>query len=678
MTLRPGRGLRARRGSALILVLLMTLAVAALAIAAIFMSSSAGLLSRFYDRDRQFSYAADAALARVVSRLQLDTAFSVTSTTPSVVLDVGGLTDASGDSIAGAAVRVWAARTADTTLSGPVTISLLAQVYDATGTRRARRLDLRHVAFSSYGYVTNQSTTNNSVPFASSSHQDVRIHSNADWYRIPSVEYRDSVTASGTVQQQGGPTFHRGVASGVTPIAWPEADAVLDSLEAEATVQGLDFEQTANYEMRVEFVWLDLDADTLPDRGEGFVRIYDFLHNDEDRLTVDPAFDEYYVWDEPIIQNQCGAFYQRGGTWQFFPVATHRATWASTLIDGAGVPAAPVPSSGSYRDYSYQAVRAILSQRTARCFPAGSPYLVNTERFTNGSGVVGVGSGYNWTFGARGSAQYGGQDSTFTLETRTCEIEDAGGNRGERCNNNGDTEALGTWRTLGAVAGQEALARLDTSGRGAVLHFDDEIWLSGVVAGHVTVGSRGQVHIVDDITYAGGPHTTADDCAALLGIVADNEVELMNNAILQHSRVGWGWQSNRNWDASLGGREGVTLHGAIFSLRDGFGPEDSGHQQGNDASQFLCEGDRYSMGCIRHSGSAAMDNPREFSDGNGEGGRYVLTRDACFERGYRPPMYPLMNRFHTLRAVDVRPALLIGVNAIPDYFASLQGTSDVP
>jgi hypothetical protein len=142
--------------------------------------------------------------------------------------------------------------------------------------------------------------------------------------------------------------------------------------------------------------------------------------------------------------------------------------------------------------------------------------------------------------------------------------------------------------------------------------------------------------------------------------------------------VGWGWQSSRNWDASLGGREGVTLHAAIFSLRDGFGPEDPGHQQGNDASQFLCEGDRHSMGCIRHSGSAAMDNPREFSEGTGEGGRYVLTRDACFDRGYRPPLYPLTNRFRTLRAVDVRPALLIGVNAIPDYFASLQGTSDVP
>lgn len=670
--------LRSRRGSALILVLLMTLAVAALAIAAVFMSSSAGLLSRFYDRDRQFAYAADAALARVVSRLQLDTAFTVTSTTPVNVLDVAALDDADGDAIAGASVRVWAARTADTTLSGPVTISLLAQVYDATGTRRARRLDLRQDAFSAYGYVSNNSTTDDSAPFAIGSHQDARVHTNGDWYRIQSADYRDSVTASGTVSLQGTPIFHRGTADGVTPIAWPAATATLDALEAEATAQGRDFDEVANREMRVEFVWLDLDTDAVADRGEGFVRVFDFEHNDEDRLTVDPAFEEYYVWDEPIIQNQCGAFYQRGGTWQFFPVATHRAAWASALISAAGTPAAPVPASGDFTDHGSNAVRAILSQPTARCFPAGSPYLVNTERFTDGSGNVGVGNGFNWTFGARGTAQYGGQDTTFTLAARTCTIEDNGGNSGDRCDNNGNTEALGTWRTLSAVAGREALARLDTLGRGAVLHFSDDIWLSGTIAGHVTVATRGDARIIDAITYASGPNATRDDCTSMFGVVADNDIDIMDNAMLKRSRVGFGWQTNRNTLTSLGGAEGVLLHGAFFSLRDSFGPEANDEQQGNNNDQYLCEGTRYSMGCVRHSGAVAMDDPRAFSDGTGEGGRYVLTRDACFDAGFRPPMYPMTNRYRTLRAVDVRPASILGVNGVPNYFARLQGISDIP
>lgn len=682
MTGRRRRGLRARRGSALILVLLMTLAVAALAIAAIFMSSSAGLLSRFYDRDRQFAYAADAAIARVVSRLQLDTTFSVGSTTPSVVLDLAGLTDASGDSINGAAVRVWASRTADTTTSGPVTVSLLAQVYDATGTRRVRRVDLRQESFAQYGYVVNTSTSSSSLAFAQGALQVARIHSNEDWYRVTSAEYRDSVTATGTVGTTGGGVFHRGHASGVARLPWPDDDVTLDSLEALATARGLDFDESSNDEMRVEFVWLDVDADSVADRSEGFVRIFDFQHWATDRLAAEPTDNDYYAWNDAIIQNQCGAFYQRGGTWQFFPVATHRADWAVAVINGAGTPAAPSPASiglsGNFYDYTDDAVRAILSLPTARCFPAGSPYLVNTERFTNAAGVIGVGNGYNYPFGVRSSAQYGGQDTTFTMETRTCAIETSGGQDGERCDNNDDTIALGTWRTLSAVSGREALAPLDTGGLGAILHFSDDVWLSGTVVGRVTLATRGDVWIVDDIRYGGGPHAVSGDCAHLLGVVAREDIHVMESAILRRSRVGWGSQAARNTYVALGGKEGIELHGAFFSLLDAFGPETNNDQQGADGSQFLCEGSRHSMGCIRHSGSVAMDTPREMSDGNGEGARYVLTRDACFDAGYRPPMYPLTNRYRTLRAVDVRPALLIGLNAIPDYFASLQGTSDVP
>lgn len=674
--------LRARRGSALILVLLMTLAVAALAIAAIFMSSSAGLLSRFYDRDRQFSYAADAAIARVISQLQLDTTFSVGSTTPSVVLDLAGLTDASGDTISGAAVRVYAARTADTTTSGPVTVSLLAQVYDATGTRRARRVDLRQESFAQYGYVVNNSTTNSSLAFAQGAVQVGRIHSNGDWYRVTSAEYRDSVTATGTVSTTGGAIFHRGQASDVARLPWPDDDDTLDSLEALATARGLDFDENSNAEMRVEFVWVDADADSVADRNEGFVRIFDFEHWDTNRLAAEPTDYDYYAWYDDIIQNQCGAFYQRGGVWQFFPVATHRADWAWSVISGAGVPSAPSPSSvsesGNGYDYSRGATRAILSQPTARCFPAGSPYLVNTERFTNAAGVIGVGNGYNYPFGVKSSAQYGGQDTTFTMETRTCAIETSGGQDGERCDNNDNTIALGTWRTLSAVSGQEALAPLDTGSTGVILHFSDDVWLSGTVVGRVTLATRGDTWIVDDIRYGGGPHAVSGECNHLLGVVAREDIHVMESAILRRSRVGSSTAANRSTFVSLGGKEGIELHGAFFSLLDGFGPETNNDQMGNDASQFLCEGSRYSMGCIRHSGSAAMDNPREFSDGTGEGARYVLTRDACFDAGYRPPMYPLTNRYRTLRAVDVRPALLIGVNAIPDYFASLQGTSDVP
>src|SRR3970282_1347112 len=64
---------RPRRGSALILVLIMTLSLAGLAISAIYLSSSAGLLTRYYDRERDYRYAAEAALALGKSRVNKDT-----------------------------------------------------------------------------------------------------------------------------------------------------------------------------------------------------------------------------------------------------------------------------------------------------------------------------------------------------------------------------------------------------------------------------------------------------------------------------------------------------------------------------------------------------------------------------------------------------------------------------
>jgi hypothetical protein len=58
-----GRVPRERRGSALILVLIMTLSLAGLAISAIYLSSSSNLLTRYYDKERNYRYGAEMAVA---------------------------------------------------------------------------------------------------------------------------------------------------------------------------------------------------------------------------------------------------------------------------------------------------------------------------------------------------------------------------------------------------------------------------------------------------------------------------------------------------------------------------------------------------------------------------------------------------------------------------------------
>ena len=52
-----------RRGSALIMVLVLTVAVAALALSAVALTGHTGLVTRYYDREQEFRYASEAALA---------------------------------------------------------------------------------------------------------------------------------------------------------------------------------------------------------------------------------------------------------------------------------------------------------------------------------------------------------------------------------------------------------------------------------------------------------------------------------------------------------------------------------------------------------------------------------------------------------------------------------------
>lgn len=665
-----------RRGSALILVLLMTLAVAALAVAAIFMSSSAGLLSRFYDRERQFSYAAESALEQAISKLQLDTSFAVTSTTPVSVIPLTDLYDASGAAISGAKVQVWGALTGDTTSSGPITVTLLAQVSDVVGTRFVRRVDLRREHLASYQYFSNGATTSSSLPFESGSKIAGRIHANGDWAAIGgNPTYRDSITSAGTVGGSNANQFLSGRASSVRRIPWPATDSVLGIDSIAAAANGLVILTVSGNPARVEFVWVDVDADGIADRDEGYARVFDLSYGDADVIDLNPDNDDYYEWDDPIIQNQCGAFYFRNGSWQFFPVATHRAAWAWSIISGAGEPAAPSPSNWSNTGHNRRdATRAILTRPTARCFPAGSPYLVNTERFTDAAGNVGTTASHDRPFGAISPAhQYGGSETTITQDVRTCQIDW----NGTLCSS--ATTAVGSWRTLSAETGRETLAPLDRNGTGAVVFADDDVRVSGVVAGRVTLSVRGDAYLIDRITHASGPNHDESDCDHIFGLVAQDRVRIRDNAVSRRRRVGSGTNtSGGGANASLvalGGAQNFVLHGAYLSLEGSFGIDGNDEMMGNQSLQFSCAGSQYSAGCIAHSGSAAMMTPREFSSGNGEGARYTPTADACFERGYRPPFWPATNRYTVIRALDVRTSNVIGNGAIPAYFATLQGTS---
>src|ERR1700716_94780 len=88
-----GASVTDRQGFALLTVIMMTLGMAALGASAVYLSGNAGLLNTSQDREREFKYGAEAAMAIGKSRLNTD---------PLVLPDSSFVTLVSGQQVVGA------------------------------------------------------------------------------------------------------------------------------------------------------------------------------------------------------------------------------------------------------------------------------------------------------------------------------------------------------------------------------------------------------------------------------------------------------------------------------------------------------------------------------------------------------------------------------------------------
>lgn len=141
----------ARRGSALILVLIMTLSLAGLAASAIYMAGNSGLLSRYHDKERDLTFALETALELGKSRLQRDTTLVLYDTGYTQLLTNQAVYTADGSPLTGVTVNLYGGYTGDTSGVYVPYITLLATVSDAGGIRLSRRMDLLAQSFARYG-----------------------------------------------------------------------------------------------------------------------------------------------------------------------------------------------------------------------------------------------------------------------------------------------------------------------------------------------------------------------------------------------------------------------------------------------------------------------------------------------------------------------------------------------
>src|SRR5262245_32798878 len=170
---------RRRTGSALVLVLVMTLSMAGLAISAVLLSSSASLVQRYYDKDRDYRLLARAAIGRVKSTVQRDTTLTIPYDSAYRALTASTTTDASGNTLSTIKVNGYATFTGDTGGTYIPFLTVMAQAYDTLGTRSVQRLDLQSEAFSRYTMFVDTFLANTTVPVGGHFHG--RVHGNRNW-----------------------------------------------------------------------------------------------------------------------------------------------------------------------------------------------------------------------------------------------------------------------------------------------------------------------------------------------------------------------------------------------------------------------------------------------------------------------------------------------------------------
>ena len=507
---------RGRRGSALILVLIMTLSLAGLAMSAIYLSSSAGLLSRYYDRERNYRYAAEAALALGKSRMQQDTSFHPLDSGATTMMSAASLKDASGATIPRVLVNLYAGYTGDTVGIYGKFVTLLAQAYDSGGTRMVRRLDLSAESFSRFAMFTN--TWPGGLSYGTGEFIAGRAHSNQGWASSssPGPTYLDTVSASGTVS--GTAIYKYPPKSGVPVIPMPTiaklasltgyalganlqftpvtaTSAVAAPTQTNATTVNLSGKVVAGNPTvgtRVSFKPVDVNNNGTLEPGEGMMMIFDLaLGMDTASIRVDLAATPTTtaVKSSIVLSNQCGLLMgvpagtvvAGGPTFasahnEFFPIARFREPWVRKRVIAAGV----VTRFGStvitgpdtimmgkttyYKNDSLtsdSAYKRILTYGIGNsvCYPAGSPLLMLAERNTDAACTVTQATGvvvYGWGSTGGGcptTKQYGGMDTTFTARPMRCAWFGIGTTG--KCGGSSGTVgqvALGTWRTWAGAA----------------------------------------------------------------------------------------------------------------------------------------------------------------------------------------------------------------------------------
>ncbi len=652
--------LRARRGSAIILVMLTTVALAALALSAIFMSSSSVLMTKYYDKERDFRYAAEQAIQLGMSQMQQDTALHLPDSGFVTLLSNAQLMDAYNNPIPTVRVNLYAGQSGTNTGQFGAFASLVAQAQDSLGnTRYVRRLELMEDNFARFAMFINNFP--GGICYANGEFIKGVAMSNTSWYscQSPGPTYYDTVSAHGTVS--GTATYMKGSKNGVPIIPFPTV-ARLAALPGYAAAANNSFTSVTRG-TRLEFVAVNMNPSatdtTEDDPNEGFFRVFNDTAGNTSGEGVqgsgfDRAFGYYYdsstVNHWAVYNDQCGDWHTVGGRVEFFPVAVHNQAWFKAGVSG-GSPTITQPwAIDSIHTNATGANRATImghtTPRQARCYPAGDPHLVAVERNT--------GSGYLATDTAKG-----GEDSTFTPVSRSgyWSVWTGGVPAGLAPATTCGQQSIGNTSLCppGINTVEETylfpLYRAYNPNTKGVIYFNGSVGMSGYLRGNVTVYASGNVYFTDDLFYTQDP--TVNVCANELGIIAGDTLYLANTAMNRPQNPTT--PSSPTGPANsvfMSDNKNFYLDAVTLSLTAAFDVE---NWNGGALGMANCDGFNVGGGCLAQTGGVISQGIGVTWNGSNSGFPENRAVDPCLSQ-QSPPYFPVTGKYTANRYYELDPA----------------------
>ena len=634
-----------RRGFALLTVIMLTLAMAALAASAVYLAGNAGLLATSTDREREFKYGAEAAMAIGKSRLNTD---------PLVLPDTGFVTLLSGQTVVGAdgqalpglTVNLYAGPTGSTSGQFGRFASVVSEARDASGARFVRRLELTQESFARFAYFSNleKDASGGTIYFSSSDILNGPVWSNdiisiaaGSGSPLPKAQFNGDVGTAKTISGIANAIFAKGYLQNQPPIVLPN-NTTLSKLPGYATsgltnfvVPNAGSNGPTNVRLRLEFVAVDLGTGGTDSTGvdEGFVKVYQANAGEEEWIRGD--------WQtNKSSAKTCGASYRINALpaapiMKFFPASMHGTAWMKAFLVSGGLSSTAANTIGS------MTVSQIMAQATARCYLGGDSHLVAEERNGSPSYITAL-------------QQVGGDTATAATFTPV-------GMHGKWIPYTGVVDARLLARRPADAAYMFPLYRGLNPGTKGVIYVNGTVGISGVLRGKVTIYAAGDVIVLDDQIYATNPSVSNPNqltsCPDMLGIIAGLNITVADNALNDPPNIGLGGPAPSPYK-NLDDTQDMFIQGVMMALNTSFGVENYSGGPNNATGCPTPAIDGNGRGCLFLYGGLIQQRRGAVGLLSGEGFIKRYTYDRCAVSS-PPPFFPTTGRFLDNRYYEIDP-----------------------